>query len=193
MELIGVFFIASGLLVLAGIAKGIRPDDTARALVLLLPERSAFTPSFTMARRGVRIGAVTEAAVGAVALFFPQPATALLVAASYLLFVGVVVSARTQEGALSTCGCFGRPDTPATGLHVLLNVVFLATAVGVALHPPHYSSLVPMLANQPWSGVPILLASGAGVWLTFLALAPLAALEAARRMTTNAQREASSI
>lgn len=183
MELIGVFFIACGLLVLAGVSKAVRPDDTARALVLLVPGGTSRTLSFNMARQTVRIGALTEAALGAFALLFPRPVTAALIAVSYVLFVCMVVFARRNGGPLSTCGCFGRPDTPATGLHVVLNVVFVATAVAVAVQSPHFTALASLLTNQPWDGVPLLLASGVGVWLAYLAMSPLATLEAARRLT----------
>jgi hypothetical protein len=190
MELIGIFIIACGLLVLAGVAKVVRPDDTARAFVLMLPEQLPRVPSFKAGRLAVRTGALVEAAVGASALLFPRPVTAALVAVSYTLFVCTVVYARRRGGPLSTCGCFGRPDTPATGLHVVLNAVFAAASVTVALRPSHFTTLASLLANQPWSGVPLLLACGAGVWLAYLALSPLATLEAARHLVGTPGRKA---
>jgi hypothetical protein len=191
MELIGIYFVACGLLTLAGVAKAVRPDDTARALVQLVSgggvQRS---PSLKFLRQGVRVGAAVEAAVGVCALLFPRPVTAALVAVSYTLFVCIVVYARRHGGPLSTCGCFGRPDTPATGLHVVLNVVLAASAVALALHPPRSTVLTSLLTNQPWDGVPLLLASGVGVWLAYLALSPLAALEATRRLVGQPQQKA---
>lgn len=189
MELIGMFFVASGLLVLAGAAKAVRPDDTARALILLAG-RNPRILSFNLTRHAVRIGALLEAGLGVCALLFPRPVTAALVAASYTLFACITAYARTHGGALSTCGCFGRPDTPSTGLHVALNVVFGATAVTLALQPPHYTTLVSLLEYQPWGGVPLLLVSGVGVWIAYLALSPLAALEAARRLVGVPMQEA---
>jgi hypothetical protein len=182
MELIGVFFIACGLLVLAGGAKAVRPDDTARALVLLIPSRTSEVPSFSLTRQAVRIGALLEVALGACALAFPRPVTAALVAASYALFLCTVLYARRRGGSISTCGCFGRPDTPPTALHVVLNLVFIATAVTVALRPPSLTAVTSLLNHQPWNGVPLLFASGVGVWLAYLALSPLATLESARRL-----------
>jgi hypothetical protein len=76
-------------------------------------------------------------------------------------------------------------------LHVVLNVVFAATAVAVALQPPHFTALASLLENQPWDGVPLVLASGVGVWLAYLALSPLAALEATQRLIGQAHRRAS--
>lgn len=189
MELIGIFFVGCGLLVLAGVAKAVRPDDTARALILL-PGSNARIPSFSLTRQAVRIGALLEAGLGVCALLFPRTVTAALVGVSYALFACITAYARTHGGALSTCGCFGRPDTPSTGMHVLLNVVFVAAAVALAIGPPHYTALVSLLENQPWDGVPLLLASGVGVWLAYLALSPLAALEAAHRLVGGPKREA---
>jgi methylamine utilization protein MauE len=190
MELIGVFFIACGLLVLAGVAKAVRPDDTARALVLLLPGSISRVLSFTLTRRAIRIGALMEAVLGACALVFPRPITAALVALSYTVFLFTVVYARRRGGPLSTCGCFGRPDTPPTALHVVLNVIFVATAVSVSVGPPQFTALTSLLEHQPWDGAPLLLASGVGVWLAYLALSPLASLEAVRRLVDRPQRKA---
>ncbi|HEY4946865.1 MAG TPA: hypothetical protein VII19_03130, partial [Acidimicrobiales bacterium] len=62
MELIGLYVVACVLLVVAGIAKAIRPDDTARAL-------AAATPLPMPLLRGViRCGSIAEAALGAMAL-----------------------------------------------------------------------------------------------------------------------------
>jgi hypothetical protein len=192
MELIGIYFIACGLLMLAGGAKAVRPDDIARALVLLVPNGFAKVTSFGVARQAVRVGALVEAALGAFALLFPQPLTASLVAISYLLFVCVVTYVWKRGGSLSTCGCFGRPDTPATGLHIFLNLVFLVAAVAVALRPPHLTELASLLQHQPWSGVPLLLAAVVGTWLGYLALSALSSLEAARRLVGQSYRKAGS-
>jgi hypothetical protein len=182
MELIGIFFVACGLLILAGIAKTVRPDDTARALVLLASDRFAKVPSLNLTRQAVRTGALIETALGIGALLFPRPLTSALIAASYALFVSVVAYTRRHGGTLATCGCFGKPDTPPTGLHLLLNVVFVAAAIAVTLRPPDVNALVSLLGHQPWSGVPLVLAASVGVWLSYLALSPLSALEAARAL-----------
>lgn len=182
MELIGVYLVACGLLVAAGAAKALRPADTARAVVLLVPDWVPLSRSLRVTRSAVRVGALAEATLGAVALLFPRPLTAALVAASYALFVCVVAYAVHRGGALATCGCFGRPVTPATRLHVAVNVVLFAAAALVALRPPDVTSLFALLDHQPWLGLPLLFVSGVGVWVTYLALSPLAALEGARRL-----------
>ncbi len=181
MELIGLYLIAAALLVAAGIAKAVRPDDTARAVSALLPRGCA--PSQRRLRGAVRAGALAEAMLGLVALVVPRPVTAALVALSYALFAIVVAFARMRGGPLATCGCFGRPDTPATRLHVAVNLALAgAAAVVAAAGVPNGGSIATLLAHQPWAGLPLLFVSAVGLWLTFLALSALAALEGARRL-----------
>jgi hypothetical protein len=177
VELIGLYLVAAGLLVVAGIGKAARPDDTARAMATLLPR----SPSIRLLRWTVRAGALAEAALGVVALLFPRPVTATLVALSYVCFFGVVFSARRRGGPLATCGCFGRPDTPPTTLHLVVDVTLAAAAAAVAAGSPGDGALVSQLAHQPGAGVPLLFVSAVGLWLTALALSALAALSGARR------------
>jgi hypothetical protein len=183
MELIGLFLIAAGLLVVAGIAKAVRPGDTARAMGALLPSLPSLPspPSLRLLRYVVRVGALTEAALGAAALVFPRPATATLVAASYFGFFGVVAYARRRGGPIATCGCFGRPDTPPTALHLVIDIVLALAAVAVSAGAPSRGTLVTQLVHQPWAGLPLLFVSVVGLWLTALALSALAALTSARR------------
>jgi Methylamine utilisation protein MauE len=182
VELIGLFLIAAALLVCAGIAKALRPADTARALPELLPRRA--TPALTFSRSValVRAGATLEALVGIAALLMPGPVTAALVALSYATFGGVVLLARRRSGVLATCGCFGRPDTPPTLVHLVLNLVFAASATAVACSTPFAGTLVNRLAGQPWSGAPLLFVCAVGTWLSALAMSSLGALEGSRRL-----------
>jgi hypothetical protein len=178
MELIGLYLIAAGLLVAAGVGKAVRPDDTARAMVALLPG----TPSLRLVRWAVRTGALAEAALGLAAIVFPRPATAALVALSYLCFFGVVAYARRRGGPLATCGCFGRPDTPPTGLHLFIDLALAGTALAVATGAPRQGTLGTLLAHQPGAGIPLLFVSAVGLWLTALALSALATLVGAGRL-----------
>ncbi len=175
MELIGPYLVACALLALAGAAKAARPADTARALgdLVRLPAR--------LLRTVVRTGAIAEMVLGLAALVRPQPATAALVAASYGGFASYVAYARSRGGSIATCGCFGTPDTPATGIHIALDLGLGASAVALAVAAPS-GSIVSILGDQPWSGIPLLLASGAGTWLALLALSTFAKLHAARRL-----------
>ncbi len=175
MELIGLYFVACTLLIAAGLAKALRPDDTARALTGLLP----LSPR--VLRVAVRTGSSTEALLGAIALAVPRSETAWLVAASYLGFATVIAVLRRRGGAIASCGCFGTPDTPATGVHVVIDLVLALSAVWIALDGPT-GSLRSLLGAQPFDGVPLLAASCLCAWLTFLAISTLSQVEAARRV-----------
>ena len=175
MELIGPYLAACLLLAVAGVAKALRPTDTARAVSAVVPMTLAAT------RPLVRAGAVAEAAVGAVALAHPSPDTAGLVALSYLGLAGFVAMVLARGGPLATCGCFGKPDTPATRFHVVVNLTLAASAAVVAA-TVNLGWLPAILAGQPWHGVPLVLLSLLCAWLAFLALSRLAELGASRRM-----------
>jgi hypothetical protein len=187
MALIGLYLIAAGLLCVAGVANALRPDDTALAMAALVPGR----PPLRVVRSVVRVGALAEAALGAAAVLFPRPLTAALVALSYLAFSAVVAYARLRGGALATCGCFGRPDTPPTALHLVLDLTLAAAAAAVADGAPAHNTLGLQLAHQPWAGFPLVFVSAVGLWLTALALSALGALTAARRVAQPGQVRAS--
>jgi hypothetical protein len=176
LELIGLYLIACALLVVAGLAKLVRPDDTARALAALVPVPLA-------GLRGlVRVGAAAEAALGLGALAAPRTVSASLVAVSYAAFAVFIAYARAKGGAIASCGCFGTPDTPATALHAVVNLGLAAAAVAVAVAAPT-GSIISILAAQPLHGVPLVVVSALGAWLAYLAVSVLAALQAARKLT----------
>jgi hypothetical protein len=186
VELIGPYLVACALLMIAGIMKLIRPDDTARAIALVVPVRLRRPLQFRSLRVLIRIGALAEVVVGTVAMFLPHPITAALVAASYAVFVGVVVYVRSKGGSLASCGCFGSLDTPATRLHVVINSGLAIAGAAVALDAPAGGSTVSILAGQPLYGVPFVAAGSLCIWLTFLALSSLSELQAARRLAGSA-------
>ena len=180
MALIGLYLVAAALLVVAGVAKAARPDDTARALgELLAPWR---TVPLRVLRSAVRGGAAVEAGLGLVALLVPRALPAALVSCSYLGFAAVVALARRRGGPLATCGCFGRPDTPPTTVHLLIDLLLAAACGAVAAAAPDHGSVLSELAGQPWDGLPLVFVSAVGTWLTLLALSALGALEGARRL-----------
>jgi hypothetical protein len=174
MELIGPYLMACALLIGAGLAKAMRPRDTARSLAATLPLR------FTTMVAVVRAGAILEVLVGAIALAVPRTLPAALVALSYVLFTGFVLHARATGGALASCGCFGTPDTPATVLHAVVNAGLATSAIAVAASG-QTGTLASMLGHQPWDGVPLAGASALGAWLCFLVLSVMAELHASRR------------
>jgi Methylamine utilisation protein MauE len=175
VELIGPYLAACVLLAVAGVAKAARPMDTARAVSGVLPL------PLSASRSMVRSGAAVEAVVGIAGAARPSSVTAALVAASYAGFAVFVVVVLARGGPLATCGCFGRPDTPATRLHVAVNLSLSASAAAVAatVTPAWLPSL---LSSQPWHGVPLVLLSGLCAWMAFLALTRLAELGGARRL-----------
>lgn len=186
MELIGPYLVACALLMIAGVMKLIRPDDTARAMALVVPGRLRRPLQFRSLRVLIRVGALAEVGVGTVAMFLPRPIPASLVAASYAVFVGVVVHVRSKGGSLASCGCFGTLETPATWLHVVINSGLAIAGVAVALDAPAGGSTVSILAGQPLYGVPFVAAGSLCIWLTLLALSSLSELQAARRLAGSA-------
>lgn len=176
MELIGPYLIACGLLVAAGVAKAFRPADTARALVAVFP---VGLKTMTVV---VGVGSVAEAALGAIGLVLPRSVPATLVAVSYAAFAVFVTYALYRGRSIASCGCFGRPDTPATAVHVAVNLLLCLSAVTIAWDAP--SGWMPsVLVRQPMHGWPLLLVSAIGAWLVYLVVSGSASLVAARRMT----------
>ena len=135
------YLAAALLLGLAGVSKIARPGDTARAL------RVAGIPA---SRAWVRAGAVGELAVGVAALVVPGAATGALVAGCYAAFTVFVVLALRRRWPLSSCGCFGKPDTPPTGSHAALNAGATLCAVWWSASAP--ANLLHVLARQNWHG-----------------------------------------
>ena len=123
----GPFLAAAGLLVVAGVPKLVDPLPLVRAV------RAAGMP---VGRHLVRAFAVVEVAVGVWALAAPGRVSAALVAAAYLLFTGFVALVLSRGGVLGSCGCFGKPDTPATRTHLVLTAMAFLVSLGVAADPP---------------------------------------------------------
>jgi hypothetical protein len=151
------------LLAIGGTSKLLRPANTSHALrALRLPA----------APLGVRLLAGAEIGVAVGALAGGGRSAWLLVAATYLGFACFVLLAMSRGGAVSSCGCFGTPDTPPTSVHVLVTIsasaLALATAVG---HPT--GPLLDALADMPLLGLPFLLVTGCCVWFAYAAVAVL--------------------
>src|SRR5436305_626456 len=91
------------LLAFGGAMKVARPLDTVRAL------RALRLPASSLA---VRLLAFAEMAIGLSVVLAGGRLPALLMALSYLGFTAFVVTAMFRGGAVSSCGCFGTPDTP---------------------------------------------------------------------------------
>jgi hypothetical protein len=174
--------VACVLLVAAGVAKAVRPGDTARAV-----HNMTGLPALVVT---VRLGASAEALLGVGGLIYPSRAIAILVAGSYALFGGFVLYARAKGGLLATCGCFGSPDTPPTLTHVVVDLALAVSAAAVAW--AGLSRWVPsILSHQYGSGAPLAAAALLCTWLVFLVLSPLARLDAVRRTYGSLSRDQS--
>ncbi len=177
MELIGVYLMGCGLLAVAGVVKAVRPDETARALA------SATSVPLGPMRVLVRLGSIGEAALGLAALMAPRPWSAGLVALSYAVFAIFVAYARSNGGAIASCGCFGTPDTPATALHAVIDAALATSAAVVAWSAPTSGTIIGILSAQPGWGIPLVAISALGAWLVYLAISVMASLRAARSLT----------
>ena len=166
--LAGPYLASAALLVAAGVAKVRDPLPLMRALVSAgVPSRPALSPV-------VRTGAAAEVALGLVAIGTGSRLAAAGVALSYLAFTGFVLLVLRRGGVLSSCGCFGKADTPPTATHVALTGALAAVAAGVAARP--IGPLPDLLAASPWNGLPLLLATAAVAATAYLVLALLPTL-----------------
>ncbi|HVA75405.1 MAG TPA: MauE/DoxX family redox-associated membrane protein [Acidimicrobiales bacterium] len=142
------FLASTVLLGLAGAAKAMNPDYTARAL---------HVAGIKAGRWAVRAGAAAEIAVAVAALAVPNPITGALVGASYLAFAIFVGIALRKGWPLSTCGCFGRRDSVPSRSHLALDIgAVLSAAIWVCGRPRGLSSA---LSGQPWTGWALLIIS----------------------------------
>jgi hypothetical protein len=173
--LAGPFTIAAALLVIGGALKAARPGDTAHAL----SEVGLTLPRFVTTRLLVRVGGAAEVVVGMGALVTGNPVFAGLVAISYLAFAGFVVVASRSGKPISSCGCFGKVDTPPSLVHVVIDLVAAGVAVGAAFVGG--VSLPDTVSAQPLAGVPFLFLCAIGLYLVFLSFSALPRTMAAVR------------
>lgn len=167
--LTGPVLVAAVLLAAAAPAKWRRPQATVDAL------RAAGLPA---ARPAVRLLAVGEVLLAAAVLLVPSRPVLLLLALAYLGFAGFVLLALRSGTAVASCGCFGRPDTPPTVVHL---VVVLALAGAAATAVGTGSASLGEVLTSAWSGLPLLAAVGVASWLAWAALSLLPQLLAAGR------------
>jgi hypothetical protein len=173
--LAGPFAIAAVLLAVGGAAKAVRPRDTALALSAV----GVKFPRLLPGRVVVRVGGAVEAVVGVAALVVGGPVLCALVAASYLAFAGFVVVALRTGAPISSCGCFGKVDTPPSVVHVVLDVAFAGVAAAAAFTGD--VALPEVLDHQPLLGIPFLMLLVIGCSLVFLAFSSLPKTMAAVR------------
>lgn len=175
--LAGPFVIAGALIVLGGAFKAIDPADTAYAL------REMGLPHATLL---VRAGGVAEVVIGLGALVLGGPVFAALVALSYLAFAGFVVLALRSGSPISSCGCFGKVDTPPSPIHLVIDLLAAGVAVAVAV-AGDVVALPDVLADQPLLGIPFILLALTGIYLVFLSFTALPKTLAAARVVWEAR------
>src|SRR5439155_2745375 len=158
----GPYVVAAVVLAIGGALKVSAPETTARALAgvgLRIPV------ALVAAGGGVEVG------VGVGALAVGTRPFAVLVAVSYAAFAAFVAVALVRGVPISSCGCFGREDTPPTGVHVAVDVGLAAVATAVA--GGRGGTLAGVVRAQPLAGVPFLVLTAACVYLVYIALTVL--------------------
>lgn len=115
--LTGPIWAALALLVVAGAPKVTKPFDLQRALRLA---------GLRVSHPVIRVFGAVEAVIGLLGLLTGHRVLLGLAVLSYLGFAGFVGYALTRATPLSSCGCFGKADTPPTRTHL---VVVAALAV----------------------------------------------------------------
>lgn len=166
----GPFLIACVLLAVAGGAKALDPITTVGAL------RGV---GIRVPGRAVRVGGGIEAVVAVAAALTGAPLLAALVAFSYLAFTCFVLVALARRVPIGSCGCFGRIDTPPSGLHVVLDLGAVVAAVGAMLAGGS-AGLLDGFGDLPLAGLPFLLLVGVGAYAAFAAMTVVPRLAAAR-------------
>ncbi len=147
------------LLVVGGALKVRRPDDTVRALRALQLPATPFA---------VRLLAMGEVVIGATTIAVGGPVMALLTAVSYAGFTAFVLLAMLRRGPLSSCGCFGTPDTPPTAAHLVVTSLASVVAFLAVAHP--IDPLAHTVTTQPAFGIPFVVLTGCCVWFAHAAL-----------------------
>jgi hypothetical protein len=166
----GPFLVAAVLLVAGGALKFRRPNDTVNAMKQVgWPAKGPV----------VRAGSLLEVGLGAAALATGDAVVAALLAASYLGFAVFVAVALAKRAPIASCGCFGRAETPASALHVVVNLGAAAAGFAVALDPG--ASIDAVVSSQPYLGIPFVMLLVIATLATFLVLSTLPQLQAVVR------------
>lgn len=174
--LTGPVLLAAVLLALAAPGKWRRPDDTVRAL-----RAAGWGGGQAISRLAVHALAAGEVVLAAAVVLVPSRPVLLLLALAYLGFGGFVLIALRAGSPLASCGCFGRPDTPPTRVHLVVVLAAALAAAGAVVTGS--ASLGDVLASS-WGGLPLLAVVAVGSWLAWAALSLLPQLLAAARTPT---------
>ena len=161
----GWFFLSAALLLVSGGAKLADPAPTAGALRVA---------GIFSSNGAVYTLAVAEIATGVASLIGGGSWGGWPLAALYGGFGIFVAVALRRRLPISSCGCFGKADTPPSILHVLLNVAGVGGGVWAGLRSS--PSLVSVLGDQPLAGLLYLGFLAAGTYAAYLLLTALPVL-----------------
>ena len=159
-----LFFLAAGLLVVAGSGKLVRPESTAQALY------GAGLPGSAWTARGL---AAAEVLLGFAALARPSWLTALGVASAYLAFAGFVAYLKVARPGSTSCGCAGGHDVPPSWVHVFLNL--LAVTVAVAAAVVGLPNAWAFASSLGWAAAPVIVGLAVAGWLLAVVVAEVPA------------------
>jgi hypothetical protein len=152
--------IASALLAVGGAPKVLDPANTLGALRSV----GVRVPPMT-----VQLLGAVEAALGIATLVTGARPLAALVAVSYAGFTGFLVVALRRGGAVSSCGCVGRADTPPTHSHLAVTAVLALTSLCAAVSGADGLSTIGW-SMQSVTALGFAALGGWLVWLVFTAL-----------------------
>lgn len=161
----GWFFLSAALLLVSGGAKLADPAPTSGALRVA---------GMVSGRGVVYTLAMAEIATGAASLLGGGAWGGWAMAALYGGFGVFVAFALRRRLPISSCGCFGKADTPPSLVHVFLNLACLGGGVWAALTSG--PSLVSVLGDQPMAGLLYLGFLVAGTYAAYLLLTALPVL-----------------
>jgi len=168
--LAGPLLVGAALLLVGGVGKLVRPDNLARAF---------HAAHVRLGVRGIRALAAIEVLVAVAAIVTGGWLPAALVSVSYAGFAGFVATALARGWALSSCGCFGTPDSPPTPVHVAIDVLLAVGGGAAAVHGG--AAPLALVRSRPGWGAAMVSASAVLVGLAYLALVRLPRLWAELR------------
>lgn len=157
--------LCGAVLIISGGTKLVDPDPTAGAMSTAgLPASGAVV--FALGIWEILAGGVAVAIGGRVggSLLF-------VTYGGFALFIGFALR---NDLPIQSCGCFGRADTPPSGLHLGINVS--AALAGGWLMLRGGGDLISTLHDQPLAGIPYLAFIAVGVYAIILLLTELPAV-----------------
>jgi methylamine utilization protein MauE len=156
------FFASAGLLVLSGSAKLRATGPAGRALAAVR------FPSGSWSVRGI---GTLEIGIGMWCLAAPSHSSSLALAALFAGFAMLLALQMKVRAPGASCGCLGTRETPASLLHIALDLV--ATAAAVLAAASHPRGILAHAARLPLRGAPFLLGTVLIGYLGYLAVAYL--------------------